>query len=317
MSGRRARVSRARRRGSRLRWRAVAGAVAAHAALAAPAGALAPAPPALSVRAAILVAQSTRPGARTASHANARAPDREHDKADDGADHARARPPAGPGVHDARLVRVVGRLADRAAPGRADERPRSAAGADAAERRRRRRGPRVQRRARFGRALRRDDERARAHSSGSRTRTTRRRSGSIRRATTRAPRTSSSSPTTSSTHSRFFARIVSVPSATLDTGLQHYVVNRNDLVARYPLDQRRQDRPYRRRRLRARRVCRHEEGMTLLSAVLGTSSDPSLGREHDGAARLGATQISDRHAGASRPGTGTPPVADRPGFRAR
>jgi D-alanyl-D-alanine carboxypeptidase (penicillin-binding protein 5/6) len=73
------------------------------------------------------------------------------------------------------------------------------------------------------------------------------------------------------THSRFFARIVALPSATLRTGPAHDVVNRNDLVGRfswitgvktghtsgagYVLV-----------------ASGHRTGMTLISAVLGTDS---------------------------------------------
>lgn len=74
-------------------------------------------------------------------------------------------------------------------------------------------------------------------------------------------------------HNRFFARIVGLPSAHLDTGPVRYVVNRNDLVghdgifgvktghtsgAGYVLV-----------------AAARRDGMTLLSAVLGTSSEPS------------------------------------------
>ncbi len=130
-------------------------------------------------------------------------------------------------------------------PGRADDRPRPAARADAAERRRRRRGSRLQRRRRLGRPVRRDDERRRARARAHATRTTRRRSGSTRRATTRAPRTSSSSRPTSSSTTAFFARIVALPSAHLDTGPVR--LRRQPQRPRRPrtVDQRRQDRPHR------------------------------------------------------------------------
>ena len=138
----------------------------------------------------------------------------------------------GDDVHAERLP-VGGRgLADRARSGRADERPRPADRADAPQRRRRRRRPRVQRGPRVGREVRRDDERTGAPSSVWCTRTTRRRSGWTRRATTRALRTWSSSPAicctprrSSSGSSRSRARFC-IPATTCDT-----VVNRNDLVA--------------------------------------------------------------------------------------
>ena len=73
---------------------------------------------------------------------------------------------------------------------------------------------------------------------------------------------------------RFFARIVAEPSATLDTGPAHYVVNRNDLVAEYPWIKgvktgHTADAGY---VLVAEGV---QHGMTLLSAVLGTDSESS------------------------------------------
>lgn len=75
-------------------------------------------------------------------------------------------------------------------------------------------------------------------------------------------------------HNRFFARIVAEPSATLDTGPAHYVVNRNDLVAEYPWIKgvktgHTDDAGY---VLVAEGV---QHGMTLLSAVLGTDSEAS------------------------------------------
>jgi D-alanyl-D-alanine carboxypeptidase (penicillin-binding protein 5/6) len=73
-------------------------------------------------------------------------------------------------------------------------------------------------------------------------------------------------------HNRFFARIVAEPSATLDTGPAHYVVNRNDLVAEYPWIKgvktgHTDDAGY---VLVAAGV---QHGMTLISAVLGTDSE--------------------------------------------
>jgi D-alanyl-D-alanine carboxypeptidase (penicillin-binding protein 5/6) len=73
-------------------------------------------------------------------------------------------------------------------------------------------------------------------------------------------------------NNRFFAHIVSLPSATLDTGPVHYVVNRNDLVAKYSW-------------IKGVKTghtsgagyvlvaAGEQHGMTLLSAVLGTDSE--------------------------------------------
>ncbi len=139
-------------------------------------------------------------------------------------------------------------------PGRADERPRPAAGAAAAERRRRGRGPRLQRRPRLGRALRRDDERARPQLG--------------------LRHTHYSTPIGLDTPGNYSsaADLVKLaqlradpqpllrarrraPAGPLHTGSHvRLVVNRNDLVGRVPVDQRRQDRPHARRRLRAGRL---------------------------------------------------------------
>jgi len=72
--------------------------------------------------------------------------------------------------------------------------------------------------------------------------------------------------------SRFFARIVALPSARLDTGPVRYVVNRNDLVANYPWiigvkTGHTSGAGY------VLVAAARRNGMTLLSAVLGTSSE--------------------------------------------
>jgi D-alanyl-D-alanine carboxypeptidase (penicillin-binding protein 5/6) len=76
------------------------------------------------------------------------------------------------------------------------------------------------------------------------------------------------------THSRFFARIVALPSAVLRSGPVRAVVNRNDLVARFPW-------------IHGVKTGHtsgagyvlvatgHRNGMTLISAVLGTDSESS------------------------------------------
>jgi D-alanyl-D-alanine carboxypeptidase (penicillin-binding protein 5/6) len=77
------------------------------------------------------------------------------------------------------------------------------------------------------------------------------------------------------THSRFFARIVALPSAVLHSGdHMRYVVNRNDLVGRVPWitgvkTGHTADAGY------VLVASGHRDGMTLLSAVLGTSGESS------------------------------------------
>jgi D-alanyl-D-alanine carboxypeptidase (penicillin-binding protein 5/6) len=74
------------------------------------------------------------------------------------------------------------------------------------------------------------------------------------------------------THSKFFARIVAQPSAVLGTGPVHDVVNRNDLVARFSWIHgvktgHTLDAGY------VLVAAGHRNGMTLISAVLGTDSE--------------------------------------------
>jgi serine-type D-Ala-D-Ala carboxypeptidase (penicillin-binding protein 5/6) len=74
------------------------------------------------------------------------------------------------------------------------------------------------------------------------------------------------------THSKFFARIVALPSAGLRTGPVHDVVNRNDLVARFSWIHgvktgHTLDAGY------VLVASGHRNGMTLISAVLGTDSE--------------------------------------------
>jgi D-alanyl-D-alanine carboxypeptidase (penicillin-binding protein 5/6) len=74
-------------------------------------------------------------------------------------------------------------------------------------------------------------------------------------------------------HNRFFARIVALPSAQLDTGPVRYVVNRNDLVGHDGIfgvkTGHTSDAGY------VLVAAARRDGMTLLSAVLGTSSETS------------------------------------------
>ena len=74
------------------------------------------------------------------------------------------------------------------------------------------------------------------------------------------------------THSKFFARIVALPSAVLRTGPVHDVVNRNDLVVRFSWIHgvktgHTLDAGY------VLVASGHRNGMTLISAVLGTDSE--------------------------------------------
>jgi D-alanyl-D-alanine carboxypeptidase (penicillin-binding protein 5/6) len=74
------------------------------------------------------------------------------------------------------------------------------------------------------------------------------------------------------THSPFFARVVALPDATLRTGPESYVVNLNDLVRRYPWINgvktgHTDDAGY------VLVASGHRDGMTLISAVLGTASE--------------------------------------------
>jgi D-alanyl-D-alanine carboxypeptidase (penicillin-binding protein 5/6) len=74
------------------------------------------------------------------------------------------------------------------------------------------------------------------------------------------------------THSRFFARVVALPSAELRTGPVRYVVNRNDLVGRYRWINgvktgHTADAGY------VLVASGHRDAMTLISAVLGTDSE--------------------------------------------
>ena len=117
-------------------------------------------------------------------------------------------------------------------------------------------------------------------------------------------------------HNRFFRHIVSLPSATLDTGPVHYVANRNDLVAKYPwINGVKTGYTSGAGYVLVGSATRN--GMTLLSAVLGTSSIAS--RDANTLALLDygfanfhvATPV---HAGDV---LARPTVRDRPGFRAQ
>jgi serine-type D-Ala-D-Ala carboxypeptidase (penicillin-binding protein 5/6) len=117
------------------------------------------------------------------------------------------------------------------------------------------------------------------------------------------------------THSRFFARIVALPSAVLRTGPVRDVVNRNDLVARVPWISgvktgHTLDAGY------VLVASGHRNGMTLISAVLGTDSESA--RDADTMALLGYGFAAFRprtpvHAGEIM---ARPTVRDSPGKHA-
>ncbi|HEV3054143.1 MAG TPA: hypothetical protein VGX45_05770, partial [Solirubrobacteraceae bacterium] len=118
------------------------------------------------------------------------------------------------------------------------------------------------------------------------------------------------------THSRFFARIVAEPSATLDTGPQHSVVNRNDLVARFHwINGVKTGHTAGAGYVLVASATRG--GLTLLSAVLGTSSIPA--RDANTMALLDWGYANFHQVTPVKAGQvlARLPVADRPGFRAR
>jgi serine-type D-Ala-D-Ala carboxypeptidase (penicillin-binding protein 5/6) len=117
------------------------------------------------------------------------------------------------------------------------------------------------------------------------------------------------------THSPFFARIVASPSAVLRTGPEHEVVNRNDLVGRVPWINgvktgHTLDAGY------VLVASAHRDGMTLISAVLGTDSESA--RDDNTMALLDYGFANFRpqtpiHAGEVM---ARPTVKDRPGEHA-
>ena len=98
-------------------------------------------------------------------------------------------------------------------------------------------------------------------------------------------------------HSRYFARIVALPHAVLHSGdYPRYVVNRNDLVAEYPWINgvktgHTNDAGY------VLVASGHRDGMTLISAVLGTDQRGVARREHAGAAGLRVRELPTRAPG--------------------
>jgi serine-type D-Ala-D-Ala carboxypeptidase (penicillin-binding protein 5/6) len=117
-------------------------------------------------------------------------------------------------------------------------------------------------------------------------------------------------------HSRYFARIVALPHAVLHSGdYPRYVVNRNDLVAEYPWINgvktgHTADAGY------VLVASGHRDGMTLISAVLGTSSEPS--RDANTLALLDYGFANFRLAHLVKPGQtlAAPSVHDQPGKHA-
>jgi D-alanyl-D-alanine carboxypeptidase (penicillin-binding protein 5/6) len=118
------------------------------------------------------------------------------------------------------------------------------------------------------------------------------------------------------THSRFFARIVALAHAVLHSGAYpRYVVNRNDLVARYPWI----DGVKTGHTAGAGYVLvasGHRDGMSLISAVLGTSSEAA--RDQNTLALLDYGFANFRLAQLVKTGQvlAAPTVSDQPGKHA-
>jgi D-alanyl-D-alanine carboxypeptidase (penicillin-binding protein 5/6) len=118
------------------------------------------------------------------------------------------------------------------------------------------------------------------------------------------------------THSPFFARAVALPSAVLRSGaIVRHVVNRNDLVGRFPWitgvkTGHTRDAGY------ALIASGHRDGMTLISAVLGTPSEQA--RDDRTLALLNYGFANFRVVTPVRAGSviARPTVRDRPGVRA-
>jgi serine-type D-Ala-D-Ala carboxypeptidase (penicillin-binding protein 5/6) len=117
-------------------------------------------------------------------------------------------------------------------------------------------------------------------------------------------------------HSRFFAHIVSLPSATLATGPVHYVINRNDLVARFKwINGVKTGHTSGAGYVLVTSAKWH--GMTLLSAVLGTSSIAARDANTLALLDWGYSNfhlVTPLRAGAM---VAQPTVSERPGFRAQ
>ena len=175
------------------------------------------------------------------------------------------------------------------------------------ERRRRGRGPRVQRRPRLGgRFVGMMNARARAARAHPHALLDADRARHARATTRARPIWSSSRATCCSTSRSSRASVGRAARGAADRQSRpRYVVNRNDLVGRVLVDQRRQDRPHDRCRLRARRRRARQGGMTLLER-----------RARAPRARTRATPTRWRcSTGASRSSGCATPVT--PGARAR
>ena len=117
-------------------------------------------------------------------------------------------------------------------------------------------------------------------------------------------------------HSRYFARIVALPHAVLHSGnYPRYVVNRNDLVAEHPWitgvkTGHTNDAGY------VLVASGHRDGMTLVSAVLGTTSEAS--RDANALALLDYGFANFRLARLVKAGQtlASPPVHEQPGKHA-
>ena len=136
----------------------------------------------------------------------------------------------------------------------------------------------------LARGVRRAHERARPPARPRRTRISRRRSASTTPATTRPPPTSHGSRSPRA-QTPFLRQTMDMRSAVLRSGDRaRTVVNRNTLVQRGAVGQRRQDRPHERGRLHPRRAPARSDGTTFVATVLG---DPSEGaRDADALALL-------------------------------
>jgi D-alanyl-D-alanine carboxypeptidase (penicillin-binding protein 5/6) len=118
------------------------------------------------------------------------------------------------------------------------------------------------------------------------------------------------------THSRYFARIVALPHAVLHSGSHpRFVVNRNDLVGRIPwINGVKTGHTSGARYVLVGAGTRG--GMTLLSAVLGTSSEASRDSNTLGLLGYGFSQFKRVTPVTKDAILARPTVKDRPGFRA-
>lgn len=117
-------------------------------------------------------------------------------------------------------------------------------------------------------------------------------------------------------HSRYFARIVALPHAVLHSGnYPRYVVNRNDLVAEYPWvtgvkTGHTNDAGY------VLVASGHRDGMTLVSAVLGTTSEASRDANTLALLDYGFANFRLAHLVKAGQTLASPPVHEQPGKHA-